>query len=84
MKTKRRGAWVAGLGLGLAVLSGCQTWVPEAGLTLPSGHYLEHFPTYIPPSPQFPLMRELNSLEAAAAEQAAAPVRQPVVVPVGP
>jgi len=42
--------------------SGCQTWVPEAGLTLPSPHYLEHSPQYIPPSPAFPLSRELDSL----------------------
>ena len=81
MKTRRRGGWLAGLCVGLAVLSGCQTWVPEAGLTLPSGWYLQHYPTYIPPSPPFPLTRELNTLEAAAAEQAASPVRPTVVVP---
>ena len=53
-------------GLGLALTSGCQTWVPEAGLTLPSPWYLRHPPTYFPPSPPFPLQKELNSQEEAA------------------
>ena len=47
---------------------GCQTWVPEAGLTLPSGRYLEHPPQYIPPSPPFPLPRELASQQATWAQ----------------
>jgi hypothetical protein len=38
-----------------------------AGMTLPSSRYLEHPPQYIPPSPPFPLPRELASQEAAAA-----------------
>lgn len=46
-------------------LAGCQTWVPEAGLTLPSGRYLQHPPQYIPRSPQFPLEREMESLMEA-------------------
>ena len=75
MKTKRHGAWVLWAGLGMGLLSGCQTWVPEAGVTLPSPDYLRHFPTYIPPSPPFPLPRELNSLEEAAAQQAVNPPR---------
>ena len=54
--------WV---GLCLALLSGCQTWVPEAGITLPSAHYLSHPPQYFPPSPPYPLPRELNSIEEA-------------------
>lgn len=49
--------------------SGCQTWVPEAGLTLPTGHYLRHPPQYIPPSPPFPLTKELATLEEAARNQ---------------
>jgi hypothetical protein len=75
MKTKRHGAWVLWAGLGMGLLSGCQTWVPEAGVTLPSPDYLRHFPTYFPPSPPFPLPRELNSLEEAAAQQAVNPPR---------
>jgi hypothetical protein len=72
MKAKRswRGLTLA-IGLGLATIGGCQTWVPEAGLTLPSPHYLQHQPQYIPPSPPFPLPREQANLEAAAAQQPA-------------
>jgi hypothetical protein len=58
---------VAGVALLLAMVSGCQTWFPEAGLTLPTGHYLRHQPQYIPPSPAFPLSRELAHLEEAYA-----------------
>ena len=58
----------AGLGLSMALFTGCQTWVPEAGMTLPSGHYLDHAPQYIPRSPAFPLAKELASLEEAAAK----------------
>lgn len=59
-------AWV---GLGLSMSTGCQTWVPEAGLTLPSQDYLKHPPQYIPPSPPFPLQRELEGLEEAQRKQ---------------
>jgi hypothetical protein len=63
---------LAGLSLGLASLTGCQTWV--GGMTLPSGHYLEHPPQYFPPDPDFPLQRELNTqLEQDAAARAANP-----------
>lgn len=48
---------------------GCQTWVPEAGLTLPSPWYLKHQPQYIPPSPPFPLPKELANLEDASAKE---------------
>ena len=62
---KTTGLWrclgVAGLGLGLGVLAGCQTWV--GGMTLPSPRYLQHPPQYIPPSPAFPETRELASME---------------------
>jgi hypothetical protein len=65
-KTRQWPCWcLAGLGLALTALTGCQTNV--GGMTLPSGHYLEHPPQYIPPSPAFPLSRELASQEAAAA-----------------
>lgn len=74
--------WCCLFFFGLA-LAGCQTWVPEAGLTLPSPHYLEHPPQYIPPSPEFPLTREQANLEAAAAAQA--PGRPaPAVPPASP
>jgi hypothetical protein len=54
--------------LGLA-LSGCQTWVPEAGMTLPTGRYLDgHYPQYFPQTPPYPLPRELSNLQAASAQ----------------
>jgi len=53
-------------GLGLALLSGCQTWVPEAGITVPSGEYLRHPPQYFPRSDPYPLPKELRSSEEAA------------------
>jgi hypothetical protein len=37
-----------------------------AGMTLPSPHYLEHPPQYVPPSPPFPLSRELAQQEEIA------------------
>jgi hypothetical protein len=83
MATKRPRAWIWLAGLGLGVISGCQTWLPEAGLTLPTGHYLAHFPTFIPPSPPYPLPRETASLEEAAAQQTANPPR-PAAGPFGP
>lgn len=69
----RQGRWiVAGLfGLAMGMSTGCQTWVPGACMTLPSGYYLDHPPQYVPPSPAFPLPRELKSqTDAAAAYQA--------------
>jgi hypothetical protein len=64
MKRARRWQCVglAVLGLMLGTATGCQTNV--AGMTLPSGHYLQHPPQYFPPSPAFPLSRELASMEA--------------------
>ena len=66
MKTTRRNRLLVLAGLGLALLSGCQTWVPEAGITVPSAKYLAHTPQYIPPSEPYPLPKELRSLEEAA------------------
>jgi hypothetical protein len=66
MKTTCRNRWPVLAGLGLALLSGCQTWVPEAGITVPSPHYLRHSPQYFPPSEPYPLPKELRSLEEAA------------------
>jgi hypothetical protein len=59
--------------MSLLLASGCQTWVPEIGMTLPSPNYLKHQPQYIPPSPPYPLSRELASLEEAAASQQSSP-----------
>ena len=66
MKTTRGNRLVVVLGLGLAMLSGCQTWVAEAGITVPSPWYLRHPPQYFPPSDPYPLPKELRSLEEAA------------------
>jgi hypothetical protein len=84
---RRVGQRLAWLGLLAAGLSGCQTWY--AGMTLPSPRYLEHPPQYFPPSPPFPLPRELNYQERVAAAPApgvpvapAAPL--PAAVPPGP
>ncbi|MFO0807066.1 MAG: hypothetical protein U0746_00415 [Gemmataceae bacterium] len=72
MKCRWQGLCMAGLGLALTATTGCQTWV--AGMTLPSGHYLEHRPQYFPPDPDFPLQRELNTqLNQDAAARAASP-----------
>lgn|SRR5262245_55455827 len=76
-----RNGCVIGLGLALAVLTGCQTWT--SGMTLPSGHYLQHPPQYFPESPPYPFSRELASMEAAAAGQAPGPAAVPAV-PVPP
>ncbi len=59
------GTLLAGLGVALTALSGCQTW--KDGMTLPSPAYLEHPPQYFAPSPAFPLTRELAAQERAAA-----------------
>jgi hypothetical protein len=77
---------LSAVGLGLVGLVGCQTWVPTAGMTLPSGHYLEHRPQYFPYSPPFPLSRELATMEQQAAQAApgvppAAPLPPPIVAP---
>src|SRR5689334_23954834 len=57
----------AGFVLAALTTAGCQTWVPAIGMTLPSPRYLQHPPQYIPPSPPFPLPRELSAQEAVAA-----------------
>jgi hypothetical protein len=81
MKTMRR--WqclgLAGIGLALVTSTGCQTNV--AGMTLPSGHYLQHPPQYFAPSPAFPLQRELASMEAAAGPGAVAAGAAPLPPP---
>ena len=62
---KRSSRWrglLVAVGLLLALQTGCQTWT--SGMTLPSPWYLEHTPQYFPPSPTFPLSRELARQEA--------------------
>src|SRR5579884_1671341 len=63
MKTACRWRWwcMAGAGLTLAALTGCQTWI--AGMTLPSGHYLQHPPQFFAPEPPFTLTNELARQE---------------------
>jgi hypothetical protein len=80
MNTKRGRSClpIAGLGLGLLALTGCQTWVPGAALTLPSPHYLEHPPQYIPPSPFFPFIREEATQLAISARVAEPAVAAPL------
>lgn len=80
MKVKRRTKWgLLGLAWILAAGTGCQTWV--AGMTLPSGHYLEHPPQYIPPSPPYPLARELAQQNETAVAPLPGAEALPVPVP---
>jgi hypothetical protein len=64
MRTRKSG-WLLLATIALAFVSGCQTWIPEAGLTLYSPYYLKHPPQYFPPSDPFPAQKELRSLEEA-------------------
>ena len=66
------GACLAGFGLSVSGLVGCQTYVPTTGQTLPSPRYLDHPPQYFPRSPDFPLPRELANQERTAAGVAGA------------
>lgn len=50
---------VSGLVLSLT-LSGCQTYF--GGMTLPSPHYLKHYPQFLATDPAFPLQRERDSM----------------------
>jgi hypothetical protein len=85
MRTKPRvgGRLLAGVGLLLGALAGCQTYY--GGMTLPSPRYLEHPPTYAPESPPFPYARELAGMQAQAAQaEAGLPLGLPARVPAGP
>jgi hypothetical protein len=75
MKTPCRwlGLRLVALGLTLASAAGCQTYVMEAGLTLPTGWYLRQQPQFIPPTPEYPLPRELSNLELAAQQERLGP-----------
>lgn len=61
MKRRRLAGLMAALGVGLFGSTGCQTNV--AGMTLPSGRYLEHYPQYFAADSVHPLPRELASQE---------------------
>jgi hypothetical protein len=82
-----RGLWStkstkAGLALILGALAGCQTYY--GGMTVPSGHYLDHPPQFAPESPAYPFIRELATLQAQAAQaEAGVPPGLPARVPVG-
>lgn len=56
-----KGWW---LGWTVLLLVGCQTW--EAGMTLPSPHYLKDSPDYIPRKSAFDLPNELREMQRAA------------------
>jgi len=72
----------------VTTLTGCQSYPAGAGgMTLPSPHYLQHYPQYQPPSPPFPLQRELDSmqgpdlLKVGVPGAAPAPLANPGAVP---
>lgn len=65
MRRQWRSLFLAGLGLALASSTGCQTQI--AGMTLPTGYYLQHRPQYFPDDPDFPLQRELATMQAQTA-----------------
>jgi hypothetical protein len=74
---RRRHWWfVVAFALVLSWTSGCQTYFPETGQTLPSGYYLHHLPQYIPPTPAFPLPREEAGLEQAVYQPNGGPAQQ--------
>ena len=53
----------------LKLVDGCTTtWQEEAAVTLPSADYLRHPPQYFPPSPPYPLPKELKSIQEAIEE----------------
>jgi len=84
MKSMRRWRTLGTLVVGVALtgLTGCyQTWVPGVGMTLPSGHYLQHRPQYFAPSPPFPLSKELAQMQEQSAA-AQAPVAAPLPPPI--
>jgi hypothetical protein len=75
----------ASFGLAAPLAVGCQGQM--AGMTLPSGRYLGHYPQYFPQEPDFPLQRELAYQEEAAgllAPQNRAPAGNGQVNPVPP
>jgi hypothetical protein len=59
----------------------CGGRAASAGMRLPSGQYVQHPPQYFPPSPAFPLTRELATQEAVWSAPPAAMVVPPMPVP---
>jgi len=82
MKRTRRWPWLllSGFAVSLTTLTGCQTYFPETGQTLPTGWILNHPPQYIPRSPEYPLPKELSHLEKASVAQPT----PPALIPGGP
>ena len=77
-----RGRLLAGFGLALAALAGCQT--QYGGMTVPSGHYLDHPPSYAPESPFYPFAREAASMQSQQAQaEAGGAAGLPARVPAG-
>jgi hypothetical protein len=65
------------IGAAAAVGEMCGGRAAAAGMTPPSGQYLQHPPQYFPPAPAFPLPRELATQEAV-------PLPPPAVAPPWP
>ncbi|MGF1578393.1 MAG: hypothetical protein ACFCD0_03425 [Gemmataceae bacterium] len=77
-----RNQWKSTLGIlavacAVSLATGCQTYEPRTGLTLPTPRYLDHFPQAIPQTPPFPLANEVESLKAAQ-ERERARARLPI------
>jgi MraZ protein len=54
--------------------------VTSSSEALPSGHYLQHRPQYFPPSPAFPLNRELAAMEALQGAESEVETVRPLIV----
>ena len=82
-----RGAAMFGLGVAVTAATGCQTYPAGfGGMTLPSPHYLKHYPQYFPPDPPFPLQREQESMqdpELLFGGRAGVPLPGPAPIPPG-
>lgn len=82
-KVGRASRWLAGVAaIGGLALAGCQTYPAGfGGMTLPSPHYLKHYPQYLPPDPPFPLQRELDSMQGPEVLRPGAPGVVPPPLP---
>ena len=77
MAISRGRQWLVATCLGAVLIgtAGSQTWV--GGMTLPSGHYLQHPPQFIPDDPPFPLANELAHQEQDAQMERGGPPGAP-------